>query len=186
MYASHVRKGQIILYQDVPHRVLDFQHRTPGNLRAFVQMKLRNLMSGASIGVRFSATESVERAILEQHEMQYLYSDPDHHHFMNTENYEQITLDDEALGSGKDYLVPDMRIVVEYYDGQPIGVDLPSTVDLEVTDTEPEMQGATASASYKPATLETGVVVQVPPFIKIGDKVRINPNDGTYQERVKE
>ncbi len=186
MYASHVRKGQIILYQDVPHRVLDFQHRTPGNLRAFVQMKLRNLLTGASIGVRFSATESVERAMLEQHEMQYLYSDPAGHYFMNTETYDQITLDDEALGNATDYLVPEMRIVVEYHDGQPIGVELPSTVDLTITETEPELKGATASASYKPATLETGVVVQVPAFIKTGDKVRVNPNDGTYQERVKE
>ncbi len=185
MLASHVRKGMIILYNDTPHRVMEFQHRTPGNLRAFVQAKLRNLMTGASMEVRFSATESVERAILEQHEMEYLYSDPELHHFMNTENFEQIALDNEALGSGVDYLAPGMRIVVEYFDGQPIGVDLPSTVDLTVVETEPELKGATASASYKPATLETGVVVQVPPFIKQGDKVRVNPNDGTYQERVK-
>lgn len=185
MNASHVRKGNVIIYQDTPHRVLDFEHRTPGNLRAFVQMKLRNLVSGASMEVRFSATEQVERAILEQHEMEFLYSDPDHYHFMNTENFEQIALDNEALGSGVDYLVPGMRIIVEFFDGQPIGIELPTSVELEVVETEPELKGATASASYKPATLETGVVVQVPQFIKVGDKVKVNPDDGSYQERAK-
>ncbi len=185
MNASQIRRGMIILYNGQPHRVLDFQHRTPGNLRAFVQARLRNLATGLSTEVRFSSTENVERAVLEQHEMEYLYADGDLHYFMNTETYEQTPLSAEMLGDALDYLLPGTRIEVDYYNGQPIGVELPSSVELEVVETEPELRGATASASYKPAKLETGVVVQVPPFIKQGDRIRVNPNDGTYIERAK-
>ncbi|GAB4125567.1 MAG: elongation factor P [Acidobacteriota bacterium] len=185
MNASQIRRGMIILYNGQPHRVLDFQHRTPGNLRAFVQARLRNLATGLSTEVRFSSTENVERAVLEQHEMEYLYADGDLHYFMNTETYEQTPLSSEMLGDALDYLLPGTRIEVDYYNGQPIGVELPSSVELEVVETEPELRGATASASYKPAKLETGVVVQVPPFIKQGDRIRVNPNEGTYIERAK-
>ncbi len=185
MNASQIRRGMIILYNGQPHRVLDFQHRTPGNLRAFVQARLRNLATGLSTEVRFSSTENVERAVLEQHEMEYLYADGDLHYFMNTETYEQTPLSAEMLGDALDYLLPGTRIDVDYYNGQPIGVELPSSVELEVVETEPELRGATASASYKPAKLETGVVVQVPPFIKQGDRIRVNPSDGTYIERAK-
>lgn len=185
MNASQIRRGMIILYNGQPHRVLDFQHRTPGNLRAFVQARLRNLATGLSTEVRFSSTENVERAVLEQHEMEYLYADGDLHYFMNTETYEQTPLAAEMLGDALDYLLPGTRIEVDYYNGQPIGVELPSSVELEVVETEPELRGATASASYKPAKLETGVVVQVPPFIKQGDRIRVNPNEGTYIERAK-
>jgi elongation factor P len=185
MNASQIRRGMIILYNGQPHRVLDFQHRTPGNLRAFVQARLRNLATGLSTEVRFSSTENVERAVLEQHEMEYLYADGDLHYFMNTETYEQTPLASEMLGEALNYLLPGARIEVDYYNGQPIGVELPSSVELEVVETEPELRGATASASYKPAKLETGVVVQVPPFIKQGDRIRVNPNEGTYIERAK-
>jgi elongation factor P len=173
------------MYNGAPHRVLDFQHRTPGNLRAFVQAKLRNLRQGSSTEVRFSSTENIERAILEEHEMEYLYSDSAMHHFMNTQTYDQVALDAESLGDAIDYLVAGTRIQVEFFEGQAIGVELPSAVELTVVETPPEMKGATASNSPKPAKLETGVTVQVPPFIKMGDRIRVDPSKGIYLERAK-
>ncbi len=183
MLASHIRRGNIIIYNGEPHRVLESKHRTPGNLRAFVQAKLRNVKTGISTEARFSSTESVDRAVLEQHEMEYLYSDASFHHFMNTETFDQLALDDEALGDAVNYLVAGCKISVEFYEGAPIGVELPSVVELTVVETTPDMKGATVSASYKPATLETGLVIQVPPFIKQGEKVRVNPNEGVYLAR---
>jgi elongation factor P len=185
MQANDIRRGMIIIYNGIPHRVLDFQHRTPGNLRAFVQVKLRNLKTGSSLEVRFSSTEDIERAVLEEHEMEYLYSDGEMHHFMNTETYEQIALDAETLGDAIDYLVPGTRIQVEFFEDQAIGVKLPPAVELTVVETQPELKGATASNSPKPARLETGVIVQVPPFIKEGDRIRVDPSKGVYLERVK-
>src|SRR5215213_1059318 len=185
MNANDIRRGMIIMYNDTPHRVLDFQHRTPGNLRAFVQAKLRNLRNGSSTEVRFSSTENIERAMLEDHEMEYLYSDGDLHHFMNTETYDQIALDGETLGDSINYIVAGTRIQVQFFDGAPIGVDLPPSVELTVVETQPEMKGATASNSPKPAKLETGVIVQVPPFVKEGDRIRVDPSKGVYLERAK-
>jgi elongation factor P len=185
MQANDIRRGMIIIYNGTPHRVLDFQHRTPGNLRAFVQAKLRSLKNGSSTEVRFSSTENIERAALEDHEMEYLYSDADQHHFMNTETYDQIALDAEVLGGATDYLVPGTKIQVEFFEGQPIGVELPPAIELMVIETQPEMKGATASNSPKPAKLETGVTVQVPPFIKEGDRIRVDPAKGVYLERAR-
>ncbi|MEW6207742.1 MAG: elongation factor P [Acidobacteriota bacterium] len=185
MQANDIRRGMIIMYNNAPHRVLDFQHRTPGNLRAFVQAKLRNIRNGSSTEVRFSSTENIERALLEDHEMEYLYSDGDMHHFMNTETYDQIGLDNETLGDAMDYLVAGTRIKVQMFEGAPIGVELPPAVELTVVETQPEMKGATASNSPKPAKLETGVTVQVPPFIKEGDRIRVDPSKGVYLERAK-
>jgi elongation factor P len=185
MQANDIRRGMIIIYNAVPHRVMDFQHRTPGNLRAFVQAKLRNLRNGSSSEVRFSSTENIERAALEEHEMEFLYSDAEMHHFMNTETYDQIALDSEALGEAINYLVAGTKIQVEFFDGAPMGVELPPAVELTVVETQPEMKGATASNSPKPAKLETGVTVQVPPFIKQGDRIRVDPAKGVYLERAK-
>jgi elongation factor P len=185
MQANDIRRGMIIIHNGVPHRVMDFQHRTPGNLRAFVQAKLRNLRNGASSEVRFSSTENIERASLEEHEMEFLYSDPEMHHFMNTETYEQIALDSESLGDAINYLVAGTKIQVEFFEGSPMGVELPPAVELTVVETQPEMKGATASNSPKPAKLETGVTVQVPPFIKQGDRIRVDPAKGVYLERAK-
>lgn len=185
MLANDIRRGMIIIHDGVPQRVLEFQHRTPGNLRAFVQVRLRNLKSGTSSEIRFSSTDVVERAILDEHEMEYMYSDGQMYHFMNTENYEQIALEAEALGDAINYLVPGTKIKVEFFEGQPIGVELPAVVELTVVETEPGLKGATASNSPKPAKLETGVTIQVPPFIKEGDKIRVDPNKGVYLERAK-
>ena len=185
MQANDIRRGMIIMYNNTPHRVLDFQHRTPGNLRAFVQAKLRNVKNGSSTEVRFSSTENIERAALEEHEMEYLYSDGDMHHFMNTETFDQIALDEETLGDAMNYLTPSTKIKVELFDGAPIGVELPPAVELIVVETSPELKGATASNSPKPAKLETGVTVQVPPFIKEGDRIRVDPSKGVYLERAR-
>ena len=165
--------------------VLDTQHRTPGNLRAFVQVRLRNLRSGTSFEHRYSAGDGVDRAVVEQHEMEYLYKDTTHYHFMNSETFEQTALDTDILGDYTGFLKEGARIQVDFFEGQAISVEMPSSVELRVVDTEPELRGATASNSPKPATLETGVVVQVPPFIRPGDLIRVDPNEGRYLERAK-
>ncbi len=185
MQATQIRKGMIILYEGEPHRVVEFRHVTPGNWRAMVQTKLRNLRTGSATEHRFRSTDTIERAVLEEHAFEYLYSDGDSHYFMNVENYEQIHLDDETLGDAVQFLVPNLRIQAEFYQGAPIGIELPSTIDLKVIETEPALKGATVSNVNKPAKLETGMVVQVPPFISAGEVVRINTTDGTYVERAK-
>ena len=182
--ASSLRSGMCVLHDGDICRVMSVTHRTPGNLRAFVQARMRNLRSGNSFEHRFSATESVERAILDTVPMEYLYSDGDTHHFMNQTTYEQLPLTDEILGDGMQYLLPNSVIKVDLYEGTPVGIELPTTVVLEVVDTEPGMKGATASSSYKPAKTETGLIVQVPPFIESGTKVEIDTRENKYLRRV--
>ncbi len=183
--AVQIRKGNIILYKGEPHRVLDFQHRTPGKGAAIVRARLRNLKTGSSYEIRFNSQESIERATLEQHQMEYLYTDGALFHFMNIETYEQTAVDEGALGGFKDYLKEGQQLEVEFYEGSPIGLKLPPVVELKIVETEPELKGATASNSPKPATLETGVVIQVPPFISVGEVVRVDPQEGRYLERAK-
>ena len=183
--ANDLRRGNIIIYNKDPYRILEFEHRTPGNLRAFVQVKMRNMRNGSSTATRFSSTEQLEKAQLEQHEMQYLYSDGAHHHFMNNETYEQVALDEEILGDSVNYLIPNLQIEVEFLDGNPISVELPPVIELTVVETAPELKGATVSNVNKPAKLETGVTIPVPPFIQEGDRIRVNPNEGKYLERAK-
>lgn len=185
MQATNIRRGMVILHNGEPHRVVEFRHHTPGNLRAMVQTKLRNLRSGSMFEHRFRSTDSVERAVLDQHEMEYLYSDASGHHFMNTGNYEQVSLEEETLGDGVHYLTPGFHVQVDFYQGRPIGLELPAVVELKVVQTEPAMRGATVSNVMKPAKLETGVVVQVPPFIREGEVIRVDPNEGRYIERAK-
>jgi len=185
LQATQIRRGMVILHNGAPHRIIEFHHHTPGNLRAMVQTKMRNLKTGSSTEHRFRSTDTVDRAILEEHEMTYLYDDGNHYHFMNTETYEQITLDSEALGDAVGYLLADTVISVEFYDGHPIGIEIPSVVELAVVETEPELKGATVSNVNKSAKLETGIQIQVPPFIKQGDRVRVNTTDGSYIERAK-
>jgi elongation factor P len=178
-----MRVGMCILFEGDVCRVMSAQHVTPGNLRGFVQAKMRNLRNGNSFEHRFSSTEKVERAILDTQQMEYLYSDPSGHHFMNQESYEQITLDDETLGDSMLYLLPNTVIQIDFYEDRAVGIDLPNTVTLEVVDTEPSMKGATASASYKPAKMETGLTVQVPPFIEVGTKIIIDTRENKYLSR---
>ena len=181
--STQMRPGMVIKFNNDLFSIFSVNHRTPGNLRGFVQAKMRNLRSGTMIEHRFSSEDRVERAMLEEREMEYLYDDGEYYYFMNTENYEQMHLMKDILGDGISYLVPQLRVKVEFYEGKPISVELPPTVDLTVVETEPGMKGASVSNVTKPAKTETGLVVQVPPFIAEGEKIRVNTAEGTYQER---
>jgi elongation factor P len=173
----------VIKYNNDLYSVFSVTHRTPGNLRGFVQAKMRNLKSGTMTENRFSSEDRVEKAIMEEHEMEYLYDDGEYYYFMNTESYEQMHLMKDLLGDAVQYLIPNLKVTVEFYEGKPISVELPATVDMTVVETEPGLKGATVSNVTKPAKMETGLVVQVPPFISEGEKIRVNTAEGTYQER---
>jgi elongation factor P len=164
-------------------RILELHHITPGNKRGHVLCKMRDIRSGRLMDNKFRAEDDVERATLDEHEMQFLYRDGEAYHFMNTESYEQIHLSQEVLGDSALYLLPDALIKVEFYEVEPVGIHLPLTVDLKVADTVPGIKGATASAQIKPATMETGLVVNVPSFINTGDTIRINTETGEYLGR---
>jgi elongation factor P len=182
--ATQLRVGTIIKWNDDLWRVMSVQHVTPGNWRGMVQTKLRNLRSGTQTEYRFRSEDKVERARLDSHEMEYLYSAAGEHHFMNTETFEQITLSDDVLGDSVLYLKPNSRIQIDLYEGQPVGIDLPATVDLAVTRTEPRLKRAAVTNILKPATLETGLEVQVPDFIEEGEVIRVDTAEGKYIERV--
>ncbi len=181
--ATQMRPGMVIKFNNELYSVFSVVHRTPGNLRGFVQAKMRSLRSGNMTEHRFSSEDRVERAALEEHNMEYLYDDGEYYYFMNTETFEQMHLTKDLLGDATQYLIPQLAVTVEFYEGKPISVELPPTVDLTVVETEPGLKGASVSNVTKPATLETGLVVQVPPFIGSGEKIRVNTAEGTYQER---
>ena len=181
--ATQLRAGMTIIHNNDPHRVMEVQHVTPGNWRGMVHAKLRNLRSGSQSQTRYRSVDQVERAEMEQHEMEYLYSTGDEYVFMNTETYDQMSLDADTLGDAVKYLLANMKIQIEFFEGKPVGIDLPKTVDLKVTYTEPGLKGATATSSLKPATLETGLVIQVPTFVQIGDVLRIDTTTGQYLQR---
>ena len=181
--ATQMRPGMVIKFNNELYSVFKSEHRTPGNLRGFVQAKMRNLRSGSMIDHRFSSEDRVEKAILEEHEMEYLYDDGEFYYFMNTESFEQMHMTRETLGDATLYLIPQFRVTVEFYEGKPISVELPPTVDMKVVETEPSLKGATVSNVTKPAKLETGLVVQVPPFISEGETIRVSTAEGTYLER---
>ncbi len=183
--ATQLRPGMIILYENDLFRVTAIHHLTPGNKRGFMQTKMKNLKTGIGTEKKFRSEDRLEQAMLDSRAMQYLYAEGDLHTFMDTQNYEQTSLPAEEIGDLLQFLLPNQVVEIQLYDGRPIGISLPSTVELEVVETEPSFKGATASASYKPAKLETGVTVQVPPFIQVGDKVRVDPSEGTYLERIK-
>jgi elongation factor P len=185
MQANDLRPGTVIKHENDLFTIHKAEHRTPGNLRAFVQARMRNLRTGALIDHRFRSTDEVERVVLDETEMQYLYSDGDSYFFMNTSNYEQIRLHKDVVGDCAQYMVPDVMLKVEFHDGQPVGVALPPTVDLKVMQTEPGIKGGSATNVMKLAKLESGVVVGVPPFISEGETIRIDTAEGTYLERVK-
>jgi elongation factor P len=184
--ATQIRRGMVLVFDGDPCRVLEFRHHTPGNLRAMVQAKLKNLRTGNSFEHRFRAADSIDPASMETHDLEFLYQGGDTYHFMNTENYDQLEMDDEMLGDNAQWMQPGMKIQAEYYDGRPIGIRLPNSLVLEVVETAPVMKTATKNASSKPAKLENGVSINVPEFIGTGDKVKVNPTTGEYQERSKE
>jgi elongation factor P len=181
--ATKMRPGMVIKFNNDLFSVFSVSHRTPGNLRGFVQAKMRNLASGTMMEHRFSSEDKVERAILDEVEMEYLYDDGEYFYFMNIQNYEQMHLTKDILGDAVEYLIPQLHVHVEFYNGKPISVELPATVDMTVMETEPGLKGSTVSNVTKPAKMETGLVVQVPPFILEGEKIRVNTAEGTYQER---
>ena len=160
--ATELRAGMVVVHNGELHRAHSVIHKTPGNLRGFVQAKLRNMRSGSMNEHRFRSEDRIEKANLDTQAMQYLYSDSEGHYFMNQETYDQVRLSDEVVGEAMKYLLPEAVIDVDFYEDNPISVELPTTVNLRILETEPGMKGATASASYKPAKLETGLVVQVP------------------------
>lgn len=182
--ATLLRPGMVIQHEGQLFTVFSVDHRTPGNKRGSMQTRMKNLKTGAIIDYRFRAEEFVERAILDEVEFEYLYQEGDEFHFMNTENYEQMQMTKEELGESVYYLIPNTIVKVEFYQGKAIGVDLPDTMDLKVVETEPTLQKATASAVMKPATLETGLIIQVPPFVNSGDKVKVDTSEARYVQRV--
>ena len=183
MRAKDLRRGSVVLYKGAPHKVLDFEHRTPGNLHAFVQATLRNIITGIQSNTKFSSTEDLEEADVFTSHATYLYADAHHYVFMNSESYEEVHISGEVLGDGKYYLQDGMTVDLLTYNGSPVGVTLPKTVVLTVTDTEPELRGATASNSPKPATTDTGLSLNVPPFIKQGDRINVDTTEGKYLSR---
>ncbi|EKD50328.1 MAG: hypothetical protein ACD_62C00572G0001 [uncultured bacterium] len=185
MQGNDLRKGNVIKLENKLWLAMSVEHRTPGNLRAFIQAKMRSIGDGTQKEFRFSSTERLEQVDIFERKMQYLYSDGDVYNFMDTENFEQIELSKETIGDYAIYLTPEMNISVAFCENNPITVKLPTTMDFEVVEADPEIKGATASASYKSATLSNGLNVQVPQFVKVKDVIRINVEKGEYQERVK-
>jgi len=181
--ATQLRPGMVVKFNNDLFSVFKMEHRTPGNLRGFVQVKMRNFKSGTMIEHRFSSEDKVEKASLDEQEMEYLYDDGEYYYFMNTETFEQMHLVKDLLGDATDYLTPNLKVLVEFYEGKPISVELPATVDLTVKETEPGIKGASVSNVTKAAKMETGLVVQVPPFINEGEKIRVSTSDASYQAR---
>jgi elongation factor P len=183
MQANDIRPGMIIKFNGDLYSVFSFAHRTPGNLRAFVQVKLRNLRNGSQFEHRFGSTDSVERVALDEKKMEYLYDDGEYYYFMDVESFEQLHLTKDILGDATDYLIQGLQLNVTFYEGKAMGVDLPPSLDMKVVETEPSLKGATVSNVGKPAKMETGLVVQVPAFITEGEKIRVNTADGSYLAR---
>jgi elongation factor P len=181
--ATQLRPGMIIKHNNDLHSVFSVEHRTPGNLRAFIQAKLRNIRTGAMFEHRFRSPDPIEKVRVDEVNMEFLYSDGDDYYFMNTENYEQTQLTRDTLGDSVEYLTSNLQIKVEFFDGKAVGIELPQTVILTVMETEPGLKSATASSVTKPAKTETGLVVQVPPFINEGEKIKVDTAEGVYLSR---
>jgi elongation factor P len=179
-----MKVGNLIMHNGKPHRVTAVVHRTPGNLRAFVQATLVNIENGSKNDHRFSADDRVERATLDEHSLQFSYKAGDEFHFMNTESYEMIPLGKDVLGDAVGYLKDGMVINAQYFDGRVVGIDVPMFVELEVVETTPNIKGAAVQNTSKPATLETGLEIKVPPYIEQGDRVRIDTRTGDFVERM--
>jgi elongation factor P len=180
--ATQMRPGMIIKHNNELHLVFSVEHRTPGNLRAFIQAKLRNVRTGAMFIERFRSPDPIDRVIVDEVKMEYLYNDGEDYYFMD-DKYEQTMLKYETLGDAVEYLIPNLNINVSFHDGKAVGIELPLVVEMTVMETEPGIKSATASSVTKPAKTETGLVVQVPPFINEGEKIRVDTADGSYMSR---
>lgn len=185
MKATDIRKGHVLFLEGQPCRVMDFQHRTPGNLRAFVQLRLRNLITGNTFDTRVSATDFLDEARLDVKEFQVMYRDDSGVHVMDTETYDQTTLSNEIVGDLAQWLEPEMHFQAELLNGRAVGIQLPAAMEYTIVATSPVMRGATKTASTKPAKLNNGVVIQVPEFLEEGTRVRVDPRSGEYLERAK-
>ncbi len=185
MRASEMRKGQTVKIDGKLYAIVDYQHVKLGKGGAVYQTKIKSLADGSIQNVRLRSDENVEEAYLDKGTYEYLYSSGSEHVLMDTTTYDQISLDDDAFGDGPKYLKPNTQLQVSMYQGKPVIVTLPNAVDLKIIDTPPEIKGATATNQNKPATLETGLVVQVPPFIKLGETIRVDTRTGEYVTRVK-
>jgi elongation factor P len=177
-----MRPGMIIKFKDDLHLVFSVEHRTPGNLRAFIQAKLRNVRTGSMFVERFRSPDPIDRVHVDEVKMEYLYSDGDDFYFMD-ENFEQTLLKRETLGDAVEFLTPNLSIGVSFHDGKAVGIELPTAVEMTVVETEPGIKSATASSVTKPAKTETGLVVQVPPFINEGERIRVDTAEGAYMSR---
>jgi len=173
----------VILHDGKPCRVVSVLHVTPGNWRGMVQTKMQNLVTGSNAEHRFRSEDKVEKANMEQHTLQFSYRAGDEYHFMNTESYEMVPLHGDVLGEAVGYLLEGMVIEALYFSGKVVGVEVPMFVEMTVTDTTPTIKGATAAASPKPATLETGLEIKVPQYINVGDRVKIDTRTGEFIER---
>jgi elongation factor P len=180
--ATQMRPGMIIKHNNELHLVFSVEHRTPGNLRAFIQAKLRNVRTGAMFIERFRSPDPIERVVVDEVKMEYLYNDGEDYYFMD-DKYEQTMLKYQTLGDAVEYLIPNLNISVSFHDGKAVGIELPLVVEMTVMETEPGIKSATASSVTKPAKTETGLVVQVPPFINEGEKIRVDTADGSYMSR---
>jgi elongation factor P len=183
--ANILRPGMLIRFDGEPVRVVEAEHIKPGKGPAYVQAKMKNINTGQKVSHRFRTSEGVERIFIEKRTMQYLYSSDDQHVFMDNETYEQLTLTTELIGEDSVYfLIPNIEVGVEYMDNKPVGIELPNSVVLEIVETEPHMKGATASASYKPARLNTGLTIQIPPFLETGQKIEVDTREHKYLSKV--
>ena len=182
--ATQLRVGNLIMYNGKPWRVASMVHRTPGNLRGFVQAKLVNIENGSNTEVRFSSEDKVEKASLDQHTLQFSYKAGDDFHFMNTQSYEMVELTREVLGDNAGYLIDGMTITADYFDGRVVGIDPPMFVELLVSETTPNIKGAAVQNTSKPAILETGLEIKVPPYIEPGDKVKVDTRTGEFVARL--
>ena len=183
MRAKDLRCGSIIMFKDAPHKVLSFEHRSPGNKHAFVQVVMRNVKNGVQCNTKFSSTEDLQDADVFTHKATFMYADGHHYYFMNSSTFEETAISDELLGDGRYYLHDGMEVDLVLHEGDPIGITLPKTVILTVVETEPELKGATATNSPKPAKTDTGPQLNVPPFVKIGDRINVDTEEGKYLSR---
>ncbi len=181
--ANSLRAGMVIKFNNELHSIFAFTHRTPGNLRAFVQVKMRNLRTSSMFEHRFASEDKVDKVTLNEEEVEFLYKEVETYHFMNTETYEQYEFREDVLGEAAQYLAPNMKLKIEFYEEKPVGVELPAAVAMKVMETEPGLKSATVSNVGKPATMESGLIVQVPAFIGEGEMIKVSTTTGEYLER---
>jgi elongation factor P len=183
--AMEMKKGMIVRIDGKPCQVLDYQHVKLGKGGAVLQTKFKDLIDGGIVDKRIRSEETLEPVFMDKHKFEYLYSNGSEHVFMNKEDYDQLSLNDDIFADGPLYCKPNTDVEIHFLDGSPLAVILPNTVELKITDTPPALKGATATNQYKKATMETGLVVSVPPFVDSGELIRIDTRSGEYIERVK-